>query len=108
MLLALGVRQDKETLVCAQPDGSPLSLRALSKAFASLVAGMKLPIRLHHLRHSHLSHLLAAGVHPKVASERAGHASVSIALDVYSHLIPGMQEDAARRIDAALRTHLER
>jgi integrase len=102
MLLALGVRQDKETLVCAQPDGSPLSLRALSKAFASLVAGMKLPIRLHDLRHSHLSHLLAAGVHPKVASERAGHASVSIALDVYSHLIP------ARRIDAALRTHLER
>jgi integrase len=43
-----------------------------------------------------------------VASERAGHASVSITLDVYSHLIPGMQEDAASRIDAALRSHLDR
>jgi integrase len=41
-------------------------------------------------------------------SERAGHASVSITLDVYSHVVPGMQEDAGSRIDALLRTHLER
>ena len=70
--------------------------------------GTKLGIRFHDLRHTHISHLLAAGVHPKVASERAGHSTVSITLDVYSHVIPGMQEDAANRIDAALRTHLER
>ena len=38
---------------------------------------------------------------------RAGHASVAITLDAYSHLIPGLQEDAANRIDAALRPHLE-
>jgi len=107
-LLGLGVRQHRDTLVCARPDSSPVSPRALTKAFALLVAELKLSIRFHDLRHSHLSHLLAAGVHPKVASERAGHASVSITLDLYSHLLPGMQEDAARRIDAALRTHLER
>ena len=38
---------------------------------------------------------------------RAGHASVAITLDAYSHLIPSLQEDAANRIDAALRPHLE-
>jgi len=53
------------------------------------------------LRHSHISHLLAAGVHPKVASERAGHASIAITLDVYSQVIPGMQEGAALKVDAA-------
>ena len=50
-----------------------------------------------------ISHLLAAGVNPKVASERAGHASVAITLDVYSHVLPGLQEDVARQVDAALR-----
>jgi integrase len=95
-------------LVCCRPDGMPLSPRQLSKTFAALSRRLGLGIRFHDLRHTHMSHLLAAGVHPKVASERAGHASVSITLDVYSHLIPGMQEDAANRIDAALRVHLDR
>jgi integrase len=94
-------------LVCCRPDGTPLSPRQLSKTFAVLSRRLGLGVRFHDLRHSHMSHLLAAGVHPKVVSERAGHASVSITLDVYSHLIPGMQEDAARRIDDALRAHLE-
>ena len=49
---------------------------------------------------------LTAGVHPKVTSERAGHASVSIILDPNSHGIPGLQEEAAKRIDAALCQHL--
>ena len=95
-------------LVCCRPDGMPLSPRQLSKTFAALSRRLGLGVRFHDLRHTHISHLLAAGVHPKVASERAGHASISITLDVYSHLIPGMQEDAASRIDAALRAHLDR
>ena len=86
--------------------GEPLSPHHVSQVFAKPAARQGLAIRFHDLRHTHISHLLAAGVHPKVASERAGHASVSITLDVYSHLIPGMQEDAANRIDAALRAHL--
>jgi integrase len=45
-------------------------------------------------------------VHPKVASERLGHASIAITLDTYSHVLPDMQEDAARRVDAALRKAL--
>ncbi len=61
----------------------------------------------HGLRHTHLTNLLLAGVHPKIASERAGHASIATTMDIYSHAVPGLQEDAAMRIDAALRTALE-
>ncbi len=51
--------------------------------------------------------MLAEGIHPKIVSERAGHASVSITLDVYSHVMPGLQEDAANRVDEALQRALE-
>ena len=106
--LRAGLLWGDHDLVCCRPDGMPLSPRKLSKTFTALSRRLGLGIRFHELRHTHMSHLLAAGVHPKVASERAGHASVSNTLDVYSHLIPGMQEDAANRIDAALRAHLDR
>ncbi len=67
------------------------------------VARTGLPkIRFHDLRHAHATHLLAKGVHPKVASERLGHSNVGITLDLYSHVIPGMQEDAASLVDDAL------
>jgi len=98
-----------DTLVCCNHEAQPLRPRAVTKSFADLSHKLDLGIRFHDLRHSHILHLLDAGVHPKVASERAGHASVSITLEVYNnHRISGIQEDAAKRIDAALRTHLER
>ena len=46
--------------------------------------------------------MLSAGIHPKIASERLGHSKVGITLDLYSHVMPGMQEDAAARVDDAL------
>ncbi len=59
----------------------------------------KLPeIRLHDLRHTHATLALRAGIHPKVVSERLGHATVAITLDTYSHAIPALQEEAAERI----------
>ena len=60
-------------------------------------------LRFHDLRHAHATHLLASGVHPKVASERLGHSKVGITLDLYSHVMPGMQEDAVAKVDAAFR-----
>ena len=45
-------------------------------------------------------------MHPKVVSERLGHASIGITLDTYSHVMPGMQEEAAEEIDAGLRRAL--
>ena len=53
---------------------------------------------LHDLRHTHATLALTAGIHPKVVSERLGHATVSITLDTYSRAIPAMQEQAATLI----------
>jgi integrase len=76
---------------------------------ASIIIGTGLPrVRFHDLRHSHATHLLASGVHPKVAQERLGHATVAITLDLYSHVLPGMQADAASRVDEALRQAIEK
>jgi integrase len=71
------------------------------------VVGWK-PFRFHDLRHSHATHLLRAGVHPKVVSERLGHSSVGITLDTYSHVLPGMQQDAVRVVDDALTVAIKR
>lgn len=60
-------------------------------------------VRLHDLRHTHASLLLLTGANPRVVQERLGHASVSITLDVYSHVLPGLQRDAANRVDDLLR-----
>lgn len=61
-------------------------------------------IRLHDLRHTHATLGLAAGVPVKVMQERLGHASSQITLDLYSHVIPGMQADAAAKIGDLLRS----
>jgi integrase len=56
------------------------------------------PIRLHDVRHSYATAALAAGVPAKVVSERLGHATIAITLDVYSHVIPGMDAAAANAV----------
>ena len=108
-LLRLGIRQSDEMYVVAQVDGQPLKPDSLTHEFARFIAGAALPrIRFHDLRHSHATHMLASGVHPKIAQERLGHATVAITLDLYSHVLPGMQADAASRVDEALRQALDR
>lgn len=57
---------------------------------------------MYDLRHAHATLLLLAGVHPKVVSERLGHASVMLTLDTYSHVLPGMQEESARKLNSLL------
>ena len=74
--------------------------RSLSQMWAATETGLP-RIPFHNLRHTHATHMLAAGVHPKVASERLGHSRVGVTLDLYSHVLPGMQEDAAARVDVA-------
>jgi integrase len=93
-LLRLGIRVTDETFVVAREDGHE---------WKRLVAKTGLPrIRYHDLRHSHATAMLATGVHPKIASERLGHSKVGITLDLYSHVLPGMQEDAVAKVDAAM------
>jgi integrase len=55
--------------------------------------------RFHNLRHFHASVLLQAGVSPKVVQERLGYSTAALTLDVYSHVIPSLQRDAAKRIE---------
>jgi integrase len=108
-LLRLGLPQTDDMLVVAQADGQPLKPNSLTHEFARFNAGAELPrVRFHDLRHSHATHLLASGVHPKIAQERLGHATVAITLDLYSHVLPGMQADAASRVDEALQQALEK
>jgi integrase len=97
--------EDEHDLVFCREDGSPSRPESLSRAFERHAERAGLPaIRFHDLRHTHATLALAAGVHPKVVSERLGHASVGITLDAYSHAIPAMQEDAAARVAALLQS----
>ena len=104
-LLRCGVRQGDDGLVLRRADGETIQPRSLTHEFARLIKKTGLRrIRFHDLRHTHLTHCLMAGMHPKIASERAGHSNVSITLDVYSHILPGMQKDAVAKLDTFLRT----
>jgi len=86
-------------LVFTQENGEALDPESVSRYFRQAVKQSMLPqIRLHDLRHTHATLALQAGVHPKVVSERLGHATISITLDTYSHAIPAMQEEAAEMI----------
>lgn len=107
--LQSGPTYNVQDLVCARWDGNTRSPGALSRAFAKLIQDLDLPrVRFHDLRHSHATQLLRQGIHPKIVSERLGHSKVGITLDTYSHVMPGMQEDAAKRIDTALRSAMRK
>jgi integrase len=100
--LQLGLGRNDDGLVFTNIDGEPRKPRNFSKEFDRIVgkAGIK-RITFHGLRHTHITQLLKDGEHIKVVSERAGHSSVAITLDLYGHVVPGMQEDAALKVDAA-------
>ncbi|CAN5766897.1 hypothetical protein BH23ACT5_BH23ACT5_02370 [soil metagenome] len=59
-------------------------------------------MRFHDLRHTHAAWLIAAGEHPKTIQSRLGHAKISTTLDAYGHLMPGMDEAAADRLDGLM------
>jgi integrase len=108
-LLKTGVRVTADHHVVMRADGSPLQPVGLTHAFTAFLASCGLKrVRLHDLRHSHATHMLLAGIHPKIASERLGHSKVAITLDLYSHVLPGMQSEAADRIDEIMQAALNR
>jgi integrase len=108
-LLQLGLRQSGEMYVIAQADGRPLKPNSLTHEFIRFIAGSKLPrIRFHDLRHTHATQLLKNNVHPKIVQERLGHEDISTTLNLYSHVLPGMQDAAAKSVDLALREALDK
>ena len=94
--LRIGEAYRDKDLVFAGSQGNPLEPSALTKSFIRLVkdAGAR-HVRLHDLRHFHATLMLQEGIHPKVVQERLGHSTISVTLDTYSHVIPGLQEQAA-------------
>lgn len=92
-------------LVFANEVGRPIAASNLrNRSFWPLLAGAGLPrIRFHDLRHTAATLMLGQGVHPKVVSEMLGHSQISITLDLYSHVTPTMQRQAAEAMDSALR-----
>jgi len=98
--IQLGISLNADDFVFIRPDGSPINPNAVTLAFRRIIkrAGLK-DIRIHDLRHTHATLMLKAGIHPKVVSERLGHANIGITLDIYSHVLPGLQEAAAEKFD---------
>ena len=87
-------------LLIDRGDGSPVNPDTLSAGWARFLRRQGLPpVRFHDLRHAHATLMLTQGVHPKVVSERLGHASIGITLDTYSHVLPTLQQDAANAFD---------
>jgi integrase len=83
--------------------GIPLSIESVSRRFGQLVEGIGLgDVRFHDLRHAFATRLLEANVNPKEVSAALGHASVSITLDVYSHILPSISRRAADAIEEVL------
>ncbi len=83
-------------LVFANNVGSPIDPNNLYHRFVKLVKATGVQrIPFHGLRHTHATLLMQHGVHPKVASERLGHANISLTLQTYSHVLPQMQQEAA-------------
>ncbi|MEZ5243655.1 MAG: tyrosine-type recombinase/integrase [Acidimicrobiales bacterium] len=101
--LALGPVWVGDGHVFTLDDGRPLHPDQLSKTFRRLADRCDLPrIRLHDLRHTYATIGLRAGVHPKVMSERLVHATVGVTLDLYSHVAPALDRDAAEEVASLL------
>lgn len=91
--------------VVAQPNGEPMQAAVLRRVhFRPALEKLEFPtaLRLYDLRHTCASLLLEAGENPKTISERLGHASVVLTLDVYSHLMPNAQRTASDRLEGIL------
>jgi integrase len=108
-MLKLGTRLTDDDFVAAHADGSPMQPTFITHEWVRIISAIDLPrFRFHDLRHAHATQMLSSGIHPKVASERLGHSRVGTTLDLYSHVLPGMQEDAAAKMDAALKAAQKR
>ncbi|MGE5483792.1 MAG: tyrosine-type recombinase/integrase [Ignavibacteriales bacterium] len=101
--ILLGGAYDDQNLVFAAENGNPLDPTNFGHRFESVLAKAGLPhVSFHALRHTYATQLLEAGEHPKVVQELLGHTNITTTLDTYSHVIMGLKERAARRLDSIL------
>lgn len=94
---------NEHNLVCTRYDGSPINPSTFSHAFGDFLSKHELPhVRLHDLRHTNATLMLLSGTPAKVASSRLGHSSINITMDLYSHVLKDMNEDAAERLNEVI------
>lgn len=97
---ALKEHRQKESGFVVSNEDQPLSPATLDKQYKAVLKKAGLPnIRFHDLRHTNATLMLKAGIHAKVASQRLGHSTIGITMDLYSHVMHEMQEEAARILD---------
>lgn len=106
--LALGELYQDNGLVCCWQDGSPIHNSTFSSRFSEIAHKAGLKASFHTLRHSHASLLLKMGESLKVISARLGHSGIGITADIYAHLTPDAQKEAARKIDNLLTKTLKK
>ena len=94
----------EDGLIFTAPTGGPLRRNHFRSRvwIPAVTQSVGRPFRFHDLRHSHAAVLIATGQHPKLIQERLGHASITTTLDVYGHLLDGIDQAAADAIDDAL------
>ncbi len=101
--LAVAAAWEDRGLVFCDQLGGPLASTNVTAAFRKQLSRAGLPrLRFHDLRHTAATLMLGRGIHPKIASEMLGHATIAITLDLYSHVTPTMQQAAAAELDALL------
>jgi integrase len=101
--IELGKPLTLDTLVFTTIEGKPINAHILSRAFGRLAQNAGLGhVRFHDLRRTFATLMFLHGAKPKVISEALGHASVGFTMDVYSHIIEGMQKDAMALLDEVL------
>jgi integrase len=93
--------------ICCREDGSLWEPDWFTSEFSRAAKKLGLNASFHSLRHSHASHLLRKGINPKVVSERLGHSTVTLTMNTYAHVLPGMQEEAAAVTDEILEKALK-
>ncbi len=102
--LRAGSGYDDQGLVFCSRAGEPLHPKVISNLFRKAVQRHDMPyLSVHGLRHTWATLALQAGVHPKIVQERLGHSTISITLDIYSHVNPAMDAEAANTVAALIR-----
>ena len=93
---------DSDGIVFRWPDGRALYPQGVTKWFRSIAGDLGLPqIGVHGLRHTAATWMISSGVSPKLVAERMGHSQVSMTLQMYSHVMPGHDREAAEALAAA-------
>jgi integrase len=92
-------------LLFTTSSAKPINPRFLIKKFKEAIEVAGLPeIRFHDLRHTHSTLLLQAGVNPRLVQDRLGHSSITLTMDTYSHVLPGMQDEVVEKLDKVFGT----